>query len=65
MKFEGFVASLKNLQHNFPKMGGGAKAVCNFSENSSVLGEVGIPKFECPHIDFVLNICLWRTTKIK
>ena len=37
----------KNLQHNFPKMrggwGGGSKAVWNFSENSSVLKEVGIP----------------------
>ena len=42
--FEGFVASLKNLQYNFPKMrGGGSKAVWNFSENSSVLEEVGIP----------------------
>ena len=42
--FEGFVASLKNLQYNFPKMGGGSKVVWNFSENSSVLEEVGIPK---------------------
>ena len=42
--FESFVASLKNLQHNFPKMRGGSKAVWNFSENSSVLEEVGIPK---------------------
>ena len=35
----------KNLQHNFLKMrGGGSKAVWNFSENSSVLEEVGIPQ---------------------
>ena len=27
MKFEGFVASLKNLQHNFPKMRGGGGGV--------------------------------------
>ena len=35
--FEEFVASLKNLQHNFPKMRGGSKAVWNFSKNSSIL----------------------------
>ena len=45
--FEGFVASLKNLQHNFPKRRGGSKAVWNFSENSSVLEEVGIPYLHC------------------
>ena len=28
---------MKNLQHDFPKMRGGSKAVWNFSENSSVL----------------------------
>ena len=35
----------QNLQHKFPKMRGvgWSKAVWNFSENSSVLGEVGIP----------------------
>ena len=45
MKLIQSVASLKNLQHNFPKMrGGGSKAVWIFSENSSVLEEVGIPK---------------------
>ena len=35
----------KNLQHNFPKMRGGrgSKAVWNFSENSSVMEEVGFP----------------------
>ena len=33
----------KNLQYNFPKMGGGSKAVWNFSENSSVLVLFGIP----------------------
>ena len=43
--FEGFVASLKNLQYNFPKMrGGGSKAVWNFSENSSILEGKGVPK---------------------
>ena len=43
--FEGFVASLKNLQYNFPKMrGGGSKAVWNFSENSSILEGEGVPK---------------------
>ena len=36
----------KNLQHNFPKMRGGSKAVWNFSENSSVLDVSGIPN--CP-----------------
>ena len=42
--FEGFVASLKNLQYNFPKMrGGGSKAVWNFSENSSILEGKGVP----------------------
>ena len=35
----------KKLQHNFPKMrGGGSKAVWNFSENSSVLEGVSVPK---------------------
>ena len=35
----------KKAQHDFPKMrGGGAKAVWNFSKNSSVLEEVGFPK---------------------
>ena len=44
MKFEGFVDSLKILQHNFPIMrGGGAKAVWNIFENSSVLEGGGIP----------------------
>ena len=33
-----------NLQYDFPKMRGGSKAVWNFSENSSVLEEVGFPK---------------------
>ena len=42
----GFVASLKNLQCNFPKMRGrgGSKAVWNFSENSSILDVRGIPQ---------------------
>ncbi len=36
---------LKNLQHDFPKMmGGGSKAVWNFSENSSVLVRTCFPK---------------------
>ena len=34
----------KNLQYDFLKVRGDAKAVWNFSENSSVLEEVGIPK---------------------
>ena len=47
LTFEGFVASLKKLQHNFPKMrGGGSKAVWNFSENSSVLEGVSVPRVE-------------------
>ena len=33
----------KKLQHDFPKMRGGSKAVWNFSENSSVLDVSGIP----------------------
>ena len=33
----------KNLQHNFPKMRGGSKAVWNFSENSSVLEGECVP----------------------
>ena len=38
MKLIQRVASLKNLQCNFPKMrGGGSKAVWNFSENSADL----------------------------
>ena len=52
--FESFIASLKKLQHNFPKMrGGGSKAVWNFSENSSVLEEVGIPK----NVKVCLQVC--------
>ena len=45
MKLIQSVATLKILQHNFPKMreGGGSKAVWNFSENSSVLEGVGFP----------------------
>ena len=36
----------KNLLHNFPKMrGGGARAVWNFSEKSSILEGEGVPKF--------------------
>ena len=35
---------IQNLQHNFLKMRGGSKAVCYFSESSSVSEEVGIPK---------------------
>ena len=35
----------KNLQYDFPKMrGGGPKAVWNFSENSSVLVGLSVPK---------------------
>ena len=33
----------KNLQYDFLKVRGDAKAVWNFSENSSVLEEVGFP----------------------
>ena len=44
MKLIQSVASLKNLQLNFPKMRGESKAVWNFFENSSVLEEVGIPQ---------------------
>ena len=33
----------KKLQHDFPKMRGGSKAVWNFSENSSVLEGLGFP----------------------
>ena len=33
----------KNLQYDFPKMRGGSKAVCNFSENSSVLVGPSVP----------------------
>ena len=40
--FEGFVASLKNSQYNFPKMRG-SKAVWNFSENSYILEGKGVP----------------------
>ena len=40
---EGFVASFKKLQYNFPKMRG-SKTVWNFSENSFVLVMFGIPK---------------------
>ena len=44
LTFEGFVASLKNLQYNFPKMrGGGPKAVWNFSENSFILEGKVVP----------------------
>ena len=36
---------IKNPQYDFPKMrGGGSKAVRNFSENSSILGELPFPK---------------------
>ena len=45
MKFEGFVDSLKILQHNFPIMRGGVKGRWNFSKNSSVLEEIGIPNW--------------------
>ena len=34
----------KNLQHNFPKMREGSKAVWNFSENSSDLVAWPVPK---------------------
>ena len=44
MKLIQSVARLKKLQYNFPKMrGGGSKAVWNFSENSSILEEKGVP----------------------
>ena len=47
--FEGFVASLKKLQYNFPKMRGGeSKAIWNFSENPSVL--------EAPHVPYIRSI---------
>ena len=42
--FEGFVASLKKLQHNLPKMRGGSRAVWNFSENSAVLEAPPVPR---------------------
>ena len=42
---EGFESTSQNfLQFDFPKMRGGSKAVWNFSENSSILEEVGFPK---------------------
>ena len=55
MKLIQSVASLKNLQHKFPKMrGGGSKAVWNFSENSSVLEGVGVPNWEPSIVQSIL-----------
>ena len=38
------ISIIKNLQHDFPKMRGGSKAVWNFSEYSSVLVATPVPK---------------------
>ena len=42
--FEGFVSIIKNLQHKFPKMRAGSKAILNFSKNLSVLVPWPAPK---------------------
>ena len=45
MNIRTFVAILsRNPRYNFLKMRGGSKAVWNFSENSSILEGVGVPK---------------------
>ena len=43
----------KNLQYNFPKNeGGGAMAVWNFYENSSILEGEGVPKWRFNLLSF-------------
>ena len=42
----------KKRQHDFPKMRGESRAVWNFSENSSVLVWVYVPKSDSQHEDW-------------